>query len=207
MNYSESPLIKKIMKTIKSLTAFFVAIFLASNLFAQPDFFTPQREQKKIQELNATDDAKDKIILTLQTPQFPSETFSFKATKNKPFTVNWGDGCIQTFICTNETSVTLKHPYNAAGEYTVTFEASDNNCRFLDFSSQPMFINSWTIKDIEIKGCTALTALALLESSLTDIIGLTECTALTHLSLLKNQLANLDITNCTNLIDLDCSYN
>jgi len=179
------------MKTLKLTTSFFVAFLFASNLFAQP-----------VTQLNAAVAARDKITWTWHKHQNLQKGFFFRATKNEPFTVNWGDGYIETVICNSDvTSVVLNHPYEKTGEYMVTIEASNNNCKFIS-----LYIESNILVDIDIKECTALTRLILSSNALTDI-DLTECTALTELGLSHNQFAKLDISNCTNLINFTCSSN
>ena len=72
--------------------------------------------------------AQDKITLTWKVDD-PYKEIYLTATYVEPFTINWGDGTIETTINSD-----LEHTYTKKGEYEVVITAATPSCRFLDFA-------------------------------------------------------------------------
>jgi len=171
----------------------------------------------QISKLNTTVASKDKITFT-----WYGGSFKLSATMGEPFTVNWGDGNIETFVCdSNAPILGLSHAYETDGEYLVTIEATNNNCRITSFDTERRLLSldvsgcsaltfltcyNGAITHLALTGCTALTVLDLMRNRLTHL-DLSDCINLLTLNCLNNELTNLDLSNCSNLISLDCSNN
>ncbi|MDL2309315.1 T9SS type A sorting domain-containing protein [Bacteroidales bacterium OttesenSCG-928-C03] len=126
--------------------------------------------------------------------------FQFKATINEPFTINWGDGNVETKICESDTfTIALTHYYDTIGEYTITMIANDTNCKFLSFDSEGNKIHS-----LDITKCSALTNLICNYNTLTS---LAICPSLISSECSRNQLTNLDLSNGSSLVALYCHGN
>jgi hypothetical protein len=158
--------------------------------------------------------AQDTIKLTLLADRYPGKSFFqqpckriiIQNTDGKEFTVNWGDGAIETIISDNDNSIyratTLYHTYDKAGEYKVIIATSDTNCRFTYFDCS----GSNQLTNLDLTGCSALTRLWCQKNQLANL-NLTGCSALTDLSCYDNQLKHLDLTDCLALQDLKCQDN
>ncbi|MDR0872504.1 MAG: hypothetical protein LBN27_03415 [Prevotellaceae bacterium] len=157
--------------------------------------------------------AQDTVKLTWLADRFPGKSYLqqpyksiiLQSTNGKEFTINWGDGAIETKTSDNDKSIykatELNHTYDKAGEYTVIIASNDTNCRFTYFDcSNKKLIN------LDLTGCSALTILWCDNNQLTNL-NLTECSALTELNCRYNHLTNLDLSDCSALKELDCSDN
>ncbi|MCL2511861.1 MAG: T9SS type A sorting domain-containing protein [Bacteroidales bacterium] len=147
--------------------------------------------------------AQDKITFTWQIHEdFPHTFFMFKSTENEPFTINWGDGTIETKICESSIyTMGLEHIYETGGKYTVTLEAANHNCRFISFDCELCGMLSF-----DATGCSALTNLIFDRCRLTDL-DLTGCSALISLICNGNALIELDVSDCVMLKGLYCQNN
>ena len=175
--------------------------------------------------------AQDKITLTWQADTENEKELQIRVTSGEDFTVDWGDGTIET-----ETGrgtelgnvVHLSRTYATAGEYTMTIEGVTANCRFVTFYCGALFLeDNQQVTSLDVSKCKALRTLGcqnnLLEnldvSGLTNLqtldcegnqltkLNLSGCSALQALWVNKNQLQSLNLTNCTSLETLYCSNN
>ncbi|MDR2972028.1 MAG: hypothetical protein LBU83_08890, partial [Bacteroidales bacterium] len=168
--------------------------------------------------------AQDKITFTWQVnEEFPYYYISFSSTVGEPFTINWGDGNIETKVCEDSIyTMALEHVYETGGKYTVTFEAANHNCRFKSFDSELCGILSFDLTgcsaltsltfdrngltSLDLTGCSALTSLICNGNALTDL-DLSDCVSLRELICHKNKLTSLNLNSCANMIRLNCSEN
>lgn len=129
--------------------------------------------------------------------------FEIEATANKEFTVNWGDGSIETK--TGGIDSRPDHIYATRGEYSVTIAGSTGDCRFTFFSFVPITLD-YQFHNLILTGCTDLLRLYCYNGRLTEL-DLTGCPGLTHLGCSDNQLTKLNLSGCPKLAHLICNNN
>ena len=146
--------------------------------------------------------AKDKIVINWYIEHSNSDEIQMRATKDKPFTVNWGDGTIETKVDANHSyAFYLKHSYSSGGYYEVTIEASDTDCKFLEFQCIRMNVNK-----LELFGCTSLGYLGCSINQLEEL-NLSGCSSLWSLICSSNQISNLNLSGCSSLGWIWCCNN
>ena len=154
--------------------------------------------------------------------------FYICATAGKNFTIDWGDGNIQTYTGQNNGwTEPCFHDYLNMTEdfvtFIVTITALTEDCRFTYFNC-----SYCQITNLDISNCTALTYLDCFKNQLTNLnlsnntaltklfcdfndylgnLDLSNNTALTSLGCSKNNLENLDLSNHAVLTDLSCGIN
>ena len=125
--------------------------------------------------------AKDMITFTCQVIKY-SVGFNIKATYDKAFEVNWGDGTTETIIVKRDfRGESVLHKYAKDGEYHVIISALDLECRFYSFEVDN---NSPGLIDLNIS-----------------------CSALKELRCRRQQLLYLDLRGCSALEFLECDNN
>ena len=145
----------------------------------------------------------DKITFTLHGAG--EKRIGFESTGL--FTVNWGDGTIEKKAARIKNGISihsLRHHYSTSGTYTVTIEASENDCRFISFDCSGNRNNQ--ISSIIVDNCPILWGLDCEYNKLThlDISG---HTALRELECSDNPIINLNVSGCTALERLICRSN
>ena len=146
--------------------------------------------------------AKDKIVFNWYAGHYNGYSLQIRATKNKPFTINWGDGTIETKVDTNYSyAFFVEHTYSPNRYYEVTIEASDIDCKFLEFHCNRLEINK-----LEFFGCTSLEILTCIDNQLKEL-DLSGCSSLWNLSCYCNQLSNLNLSGCSSLYWIWCDFN
>ncbi|MDR1729039.1 MAG: hypothetical protein LBR52_00025 [Prevotellaceae bacterium] len=149
--------------------------------------------------------AQDVITLMWKAEAGSYRYMAIQATIGEEFTVNWGDGTIETGTSIEDSHdgrVFPTHIYDTDGEYTVTVTASNSNCRFTYFDC--MKANQAT--SLDVSGCSALQELRCSGNELTSL-DVSGCSALQELRCSGNQLTRLDLTDCVNLNQLYCNDN
>ena len=172
-------LIEKVETTLSSLRIFIISCLLLSAhlVFAQ-----------------------DVITFTWQAGIYPKD-FDIWVTKDKTFTVNWGDGSdIETFTGMS-TYLKIIHTYNAANNYLVTLTANSETCKFIGF-----ICDYKQLSNLNASGCTELQYLYCNDNQLTSI-DVSGCTKLQFLRCQYNYLTSLDVSNNKALILLLISHN
>jgi len=148
--------------------------------------------------------AQEKIELTWQVVGTQNPKYiEVAAYYNKVFTIDWGDGCIDTitgfgiYPPFNE----YTHNYTTQGEYFVIIETTDPECYFIYFSC-----NNQNISNLVLTGCSSLTEFYCEGNHLTklDLSGLNN---LMYLNCTNNHLTELDLSNLYGLMRLQCSFN
>ena len=146
--------------------------------------------------------AKDKIVFNWYAGYYNGYSMQMRATKNKAFTVDWGDGTIETKVDVNHSyAFYLEHTYSSNGYYEVTIEASDTDCKFLELSCIRREISK-----LELSGCASLTYLGCSENELKEL-DLSGCSSLWSLMCANNQISNLNLSGCSSLGWLWCGSN
>ena len=142
--------------------------------------------------------AQDKIVFTWQVK---NGSFEINATIGQPFTINWGDGTVETKICQSDWANFASHNYATTGNYTVTVTASNNQCRFLylgmDYSN---------ITSLNLSGCSALSSLSCSYNNLTQL-NVSGTVSLEYFSCSNNKLTSLDVSDSPKLINFECNDN
>jgi len=146
--------------------------------------------------------AKDKIVFNWYSGYYYGNDIQMRATEDKTFTVNWGDGTIETKIDTDHSyAFFLQHSYYSNGYYEVIIEASDIDCKFLEFHC-----NRTEMCKLELFGCASLESLSCLDNQLEEL-DLSGCSALWNLTCFSNQLSNLNLSGCSSLRWMWCDRN
>lgn len=150
------------------------------------------------------------------------KSFEIATTKNKTFTIDWGDGNVEEQISETGAPTTYVHVYEDTNDYKVTITGT-KDC----FLSRLNVSDSGNLSALDVSGATALTVLrcngnglATLDVSKNVALTTLHCTTnqLTALDLSKNtalmylgcginQLTDLDVSNNINLKDMSCSEN
>jgi len=152
---------------------------------------------------NAKLAAQDTISLTWQTN---AGVLLVGATVNKEFTVDWGDGIIETKIGgSNSNDFRIEHIYTKRGEYTVTIAGSTADCRFTYFNNNLVNID-YRISNLTLSGCSELQTLYCYYGLLKEL-DLSGCPELTTLGCSLHQLTGLDLSGCPKLQHLICDRN
>ena len=133
-----------------------------------------------------------------------ADFFGFIATLDEPFTVNWGDGTIDTFTGTGYLDGCL-HIYSDTNDYTVTVAASTANCRFTLFYHYPVYNND-PVTSLDVSKSPALEYLVCV-GSLLDTLDVSNNPFLAELVCNYNRLTALDVSNNPVLYHLECSNN
>ena len=164
---------------------------------------------------------------TINTITFTWNTYSgnlkIGGTANEEFTIDWGDGTVETR--TPDIYESVIYTYATSGKYTVTIAGSTVDCRFTDFRFSEIFdfqVSSLTftgcsdlqtlycyngiLTELDLSGCPNLTHLGCSYNQITHI-NLTGCSKLMHLICDLNQLSELDLSGCPNLQSISCVYN
>ena len=131
-------------------------------------------------------------------------TLLLDATANKEYTIDWGDGTIETKTGGNA-DLRLHHIYTIQNEYTVTIAGSTPDCRFTYFNFNLVLLEYET-SNLILTGCSDLETLYCYDGRL-DKLDLSGCPKLTHLGCAGNQLVELDLSGCPKLKHLLCEYN
>jgi len=130
-----------------------------------------------------------------------AHSFSIKPTAGKQFTINWGDGAIETERGSGSSSDYYGHTYLAPGEYEVIISGLDEDCLFTEFDGTYRNIIS-----IDLSNGKSLEVLRLEDNQLISL-DVSKNTKLRFLFCAGNQLKKLDVSNNTALENLYCSYN
>jgi hypothetical protein len=124
-------------------------------------------------------------------------------TANEEFTIDWGDGTIETK--TPDVYKSIIHNYATMGKYTVIVTGSTSDCRFTTFYFNPPTVDYQT-SSLTLTGCSDLERLFCDNGQLQEL-DLTGCPKLAHLSCSYHQITNLDLSGCPKLTSLYCVYN
>jgi hypothetical protein len=162
--------------------------------------------------LNSIVIAKETLRFTIQG--HPT-SFVLKATAEKQFTVDWGNGFIDTYLGTGiEQYVNNSHPFNPnITFYNIIITSSCTECKFssisisritsFDASGAPSLIkidlSNFTDDHIiltycNLSNCSLLEKLYISTCSLKDI-DLSDCTSLREIYVLHNKLSVLDLSS------------
>jgi len=144
--------------------------------------------------------AQDVIRFTWQAGT-TEKSFSFGATQDQTFTIDWGDGKVEQYTGIGSYT-TINHTYAAEGSYDVSITANNHACRFTYF-----YDNVCSAITFDASGCSALTNLACRQGGRLTSLNVSGCTALQNLDCSSNKLTNLDVSTCTALSYLYCRYN
>lgn len=144
--------------------------------------------------LNFSVKAQDTInfVGDKNTAHFPIQII---ATQGKQYTVDWGDGTIQTYTGTGNLQ-DAEHSYYLFGPpyfYQITIAGSENDCCFTEIAVYYPYefdaSKAKSLKKIVLKGST---------NSLKQI-NLSNCTALEYLQACSQKLYSIDLSDCTSL--------
>jgi len=158
-------------------------------------------------------------------PKSAASGYTLTATQGKQFTINWGNGDIQTYLGTGESQfVSYSYPVwpPEPNVFSVTITSSEPDCKFtqiaisgvIDFdaskaSLEYINLNSATnyLKHINLSNCATLKELkcSFIGGSNLKNIDLSDCISLRSLKALGNPLSTLDVSN-TVLECIDISY-
>ena len=127
----------------------------------------------------------------------------FDATANEEYTIDWGDGTIETKTG-GSGDLSLFHIYTIHNEYTVTIAGSTPDCRFTYCSFGTLI--GYPISHLTLSGCSDLEILDCNFGKLREL-DLSGCPKLTHLTCSNNYLSDLDLSGCPKLMDLKCYNN
>ena len=161
--------------------------------------------------------AQDTITLTWRAEGISTKlSLDIQATYGKAFTVNWGDGTIETKTGIEKdlegqsNYLSLIHTYTETDEvYTIVIAASDDDCRFSFFNCASywsvdwVWVNNHQVLTLYLTDCSALEKLLCYGNKLSSL-NLKNCSALRSLSCYNNQLSVLDLTGCSVLWYLGC---
>ena len=143
--------------------------------------------------------AQDQIKFT-----WSGKSFQIQATANKKFTVDWGDGSeIQNWTGNGDWQACV-HTYSVEKEYSVVISAKDIDCRLIRFSCTGLY---GSMKNIDVSQSTALTYLNCEANYLLEELNLSNCSTLIYLDCHANLLTELNLNDCTSLNTLNCSGN
>jgi len=143
------------------------------------------------------------------------------ATANKEFTIDWGNGIIETKKGTGDVQ-RITFYYDSFDSFQVIITGSSVDCVFATFGCSNM-----RVIDLDLSGCTKLQLLGCALNQLTSLdlskcvalkkmdcygnrltsLDLSANVALTHVWCYENQLTTLNVNGCTALIQLSCSEN
>jgi len=144
--------------------------------------------------------AQDKITLTWKVDD-PTKEVRILTTPNENFTINWGDGTIETK--TGEAiSLLLKHTYTSGGDYEVVLASATSSCRLRGIE-----VFKQKVSTLNFSGCSELFWIDCDDNNIINLDHLSDLTALSYLSCSKNNISNLNIKGCSALRDLSCSSN
>ena len=162
--------------------------------------------------------AQDKITLTWQVDE-GNTTKILICTAIGDFTVNWGDGIIET---PPTYGGILSHTYTSTGEKEVIFTASNTdskftwlNCDFQKVSQliftdcsflMMLFCNGNMITNLNLSGYENLLYLEC-ENNLLTNLDLSGCVAITDISCNDNQITNLNVSGCDSVKWIHCQNN
>jgi len=140
-------------------------------------------------------------VITFTWQVVTSKSFYIRATPNKTFTIDWGDGSDIEIYTGQYYWDHITHTYNTAGNYLVTLTKNTEEGHFLSFESTYNQLNT-----LNISGCTYLSSLLCQNNQLTSL-DISGCTGLQSLYCYNNQLTNIDVSSNKALIKLWCSSN
>ena len=147
--------------------------------------------------------AQDVIIFKWYASGPIYKCLNIRATVDKEFTIDWGDGTILNYTGQgNNDWLSVCHLYQySTNPFIVNITALSEDCHFthLEYSYNQL-------TNLDVSNCTALTYLDCFDNQLTNL-DVSNNTALIHLKCNGNLLTNLDISNCTALTYLDCYLN
>ncbi|MCL2041489.1 MAG: T9SS type A sorting domain-containing protein [Bacteroidales bacterium] len=147
--------------------------------------------------------------------------FVITATYNKDYTIDWGDGTVETKKGTGGEQI-ITYYYDSFDSFQVTIAGNSTDCLFtglgcggnrvsdLDLSkcTALTFLSCKMnqLSALDVSNCTALKELTCFDNRLSSL-DLSANTALTHVWCFENRLSSLDVSGCTALIQLSCSDN
>jgi len=155
----------------------------------------------------------------------PTSTFYVTATQGKQFTVDWGNGTIQTYTGIGaEQEIYYSYPVwpPPPPKYTITIVGIDAGCNFTTIrlvyaysidaskaSLKSIITSSSTLfESINLTNCTELEYLRLssINGSKLSNIDLSDCISLKYLGVSHSQLSTLDVSNTVlDYIECDAS--
>ncbi|MDR0667548.1 MAG: YDG domain-containing protein, partial [Prevotellaceae bacterium] len=134
-----------------------------------------------------------------------NKSFNISATVGEPFTVDWGDGNIDSFTGNGigmANAITPVHNYTNANTYTVTVSTNSINCQFAYLNVVGKQVNSMDLRyavGLYQLDCSMNSSLGSLDVSHNADLAILYC--------ITTSLTSLDVTNNARLRYLNCSSN
>ena len=149
--------------------------------------------------------AQDTIRFTWEREDgyyYYTRSFYITATENKKFTIDWGDGDIDTITGVGTAKQKISHRCGSFLQYyDVTIAAMTPDCHFTVFRCTEN-----RLAFLDLSKCVELDTLICLKNQLATL-DLSNNTELSYLDCPNNQLTALDLSNNTKLLRLNCSNN
>lgn len=143
--------------------------------------------------------ANDEITFTWKGNGSSSRTIKISATKDKSFTINWGDTSSPQLLTGTGKLEEINSPVVLDGEFTVTISAFSSDCHLLGLD-----ICNCQVTSVQTSKSPGLEYLNCHNNSLTSL-DFSSNPALTVLGCAKNQLRSLNLSFNTMLIAFDGS--